>query len=125
MPFFHFALTNPLGLIILVLILSIFGYGLYLLFRLYISKSKNVKKTHIDLMLVFGVIAIVYGFLFQIIGMVQALEAVIEAADISPQLVMEGLKDSFIVPIIGMILFIFSVIFWYVSKIKWEINSKI
>jgi len=118
-------LTSPFGFVFLLLILGVFGFGPYLFVRLYIVKSKAIKKTHIDSMLVIGSIALVYGILLQIIGMVEALEAVIQAGDVSPQLVMQGLKESFATPILGMVLFIISLLFWYINKIKWEVNNKI
>ncbi|MBI9067487.1 MAG: MotA/TolQ/ExbB proton channel family protein [Salinivirgaceae bacterium] len=124
MSFFQYMFSNPLGFIFLLLILGIFGFGPYLFIRLYFVKSKAIKKMHIDSMLVLGAIALVYGVLLQIIGMVQALEAVIQAADVSPQLVMQGLKESFMTPILGMVLFIVSIVFWYLNKLKWESNLK-
>jgi len=61
-------------------------------------------------------VAIAAGVLAQIIGIVQALQAIRAAGDISPQLVMEGAIVSFYAPVYGFIVFIFSMIFYFVMK---------
>lgn len=124
MSFFQFALTNILGFIVLLLFFSIPSLGILHFIRLYVFKSKVLTKNKIDLVRYLGIFALVYGFLFQIIGMVGALEAAINATDISPQIVLQGLGESFKVPMIGMILFLVSMTLWYINKIKWEANLK-
>lgn len=124
MSFFQFALSNILGFIVLLLVVLIPGLGILHFVRLFVFKSKTITKTKIDLVRYLGIFALVYGFLFQIIGMVGALEAVINAADISPQLILQGLAESFKVPMIGMILFLISLVFWYANKTKWKINAQ-
>lgn len=87
-----------------------------------IWKSADIfsKKVYsyklIDLILLGGSVALALGLLSQIVGIVQALNAIMEAGDVSPALVMGGAKVSFYAPIWGFIVFIFSMIFYFVLK---------
>lgn len=79
------------------------------------SKKKYSYKL-LDLILLGGSVALAVGLLSQIVGIVQALNAIMEAADVSPAIVMGGAKVSFFAPIWGFIVFIFSMIFYFVLK---------
>ena len=70
----------------------------------------------LDLILLGGSVALAIGLLSQIVGIVQALNAIMEAGDVSPQLVMGGAIVSFYAPIYGFIVFIFSMIFYFILK---------
>lgn len=107
-------------LLIGVSILCVIIYGPYLSIQLYGFKKKTLLKTNIDAMLALGVIVFVLGILNQIAGMIEALEAIIEMADISPQFVMSGIIESFKVPVFCAFVLIISLIFWYFNKKKWE-----
>ncbi len=83
--------------------------------------AELVKKTRVnlkwlDLIRMAGLVALAVGFMSQIIGIVQALEAIREAGDISPQLVMAGATISFYAPIWGFMVFIFSMLFYFILK---------
>lgn len=108
----------------LLLTFVLFTMGVIQAIKLYGLKSKTIKSTNINAILVIGVTVGLMGVLWQILGMVMALEAIIEAADISPQMVMEGFKISFYTTIYGFIVFILSAAIWYVNKLKWESNSQ-
>lgn len=70
----------------------------------------------LDLILMAGSVAIAVGILSQIVGIVQALEAIRAAEDISPQIVMGGAIVSCYAPIWGFIVFIFSTLFYFILK---------
>lgn len=78
------------------------------------KKVYNYKL--LDLILLGGSVGLAVGLLSQIVGIVQALNAIIEADDVSPAIVMGGAKVSFFAPIWGFIVFIFSMIFYFVLK---------
>lgn len=79
--------------------------------------SKKVYSYRLlDLILLGGSVALALGLLSQIVGIVQALNAIMEAGDVSPALVMGGAKVSFYAPIWGFIVFIFSMILYFVLK---------
>jgi len=125
---FEYLFTTLGGFTLLLIGLSVLGaliYGPLLSFQLYLKKKKSIKKSNVDTMLVLGVIVFISGILNQIGGMIEALETVVKATDISPQLVMSGLIESFKVPIFCAFILIISLIFWYFNKKKWEVlNSK-
>ncbi len=78
------------------------------------------KKTYnsklLSLILLGGSVALATGLLSQIVGIVQALNAIMEAADVSPQLIMGGARVSFFAPIYGFIVFICSMFFYFILK---------
>jgi hypothetical protein len=63
-----------------------------------------------------GIFNLVWGMFTQVLGFVQALNAIIEAADISPALIMEGLKNSFVSPLIGLVSLILAAILWAILQ---------
>ncbi len=85
---------------------------------------KRMKKQGLNLILLFGSLAMVLGFLGQAVGLVSAFDAIQQAGDISPSLVAGGLQVSMLAPMYGTIVFIFSLIIWgflreiYVRKIE-------
>jgi hypothetical protein len=108
-------------LLIAVFILGVFIYGPYLSIQLYFLKKKTITKTNIDAMLILGIVVFVSGILNQIAGMIEALEVGIKTSDISPQVVMGGIIESFKIPILCAFVLIISLIFWYFNKKKWEL----
>ncbi|WP_159521117.1 MotA/TolQ/ExbB proton channel family protein [Sunxiuqinia indica] len=76
----------------------------------------KVTKNGLGLILLFGSLAIVTGFLGQAIGLIAAFNAIEVAGDISPSLVAGGLKVSMIVPVYGTLIFILSLIAWGILK---------
>ncbi len=76
----------------------------------------KVTKNGLGLILLFGSLAIVTGFLGQAIGLIAAFDAIEVAGDISPSLVAGGLKVSMIVPVYGTLIFILSLIAWGILK---------
>lgn len=128
MSMFEYLFTTLAGFTLLLIGLSVLGvliYGPLLSFQLYLKKKKSIKKSNVDAMLVLGIIVFISGILNQIGGMIEALETMVKATDISPQLVMSGLIESFKVPIFCAFILIISLIFWHFNKKKWEVlNSK-
>ena len=79
-------------------------------------KKKPVDLKWLDLIRMSGSLALAIGFMSQILGIVNALEALRLAGDISPSLLMAGTIISFYAPIWGFIVFIFSLLFYYILK---------
>ncbi len=78
--------------------------------------KKAVNDKFLDLIRMSGSLSLAVGFMSQIIGIVQALEAIRAAADVSPEIVMGGAIVSFYAPIWGSIVFVFSMLFYYILK---------
>jgi ABC-type polysaccharide/polyol phosphate export permease len=124
MSMFEYLFTTLAGFTFLLIGLSVLGvliYGSLLSFQLYLKKKKSIKKSNVDAVLVLGIIVFISGILNQIGGMIEALETMVKATDISPQLVMSGLVESFKIPIFCAFVLIISLIFWYFNKKKWEV----
>lgn len=77
---------------------------------------KTVSIKYLDLILMAGSLAAAVCIFSQIVGIVQALEAIRTAADISPQMVMGGLIVRFYAPIWGFFVFIISTLFYFILK---------
>lgn len=127
MSLFEYLFTTLSGFTFLLIGLSILGviiYGPLLIIKLFVQKKKDLKKTNIDAMWVLGVIVFISGILNQIAGMIQALEAMIKTPDISPEMVMGGIIESFQIPVLCAFVLMISLVFWYFNKRKWEaLNS--
>ncbi|MGD9929072.1 MAG: MotA/TolQ/ExbB proton channel family protein [Mangrovibacterium sp.] len=78
--------------------------------------QQKFTQNGLGLILLFGSLAIVTGFLGQAIGMLAAFDAIEAAGDISPALIAGGLKVSMITPLYGTVIFIFSLIVWGVLR---------
>ncbi len=66
----------------------------------------------VHLVLQFGLLAFFSGILAQAMGLIQMLQAVEAAGDISPALLFGGLKVSMIAPMYGLVIFIAAFILW-------------
>ncbi|KOH42522.1 MotA/TolQ/ExbB proton channel family protein [Sunxiuqinia dokdonensis] len=100
-------------------IVTIWGIGMLVFTAqkvLHFFVQDKVTKSGLGLILLFGSLAIVTGFLGQAIGLIMAFDAIEVVGDVSPALVAGGLKVSMIAPVYGTILFIFSLIFWGALK---------
>lgn len=64
-----------------------------------------------------GLFALVMGIFGQLLGIYHALTAIEQAGDISPSLVFSGLKISMIAPIYGIIIFLISLLLWFVAAL--------
>lgn len=90
--------------------------------------GKEIKKVafhrshHVVLFL--GIFCFVWGMFTQLTGMVIALNAIIEAADVSPQLIIMGLKNSFISPLFGVGTMLLSAVLWAILQMKYSSSIK-
>jgi hypothetical protein len=66
-----------------------------------------------------GGIAFLSGMFFQTLGLYLAYQAIVEAADVSPILVMQGVFISFYTTFFGLGVFLVSLIIWYLLKVIW------
>jgi len=89
-----------------------------LIFDTFVVKGLNNerKKQSMQALLVLGSMNAALGMLGQIMGIWYALAAILQAADISPAIVIEGLQASFGTTYFGFITFILSVVFWLIFQ---------
>uniref|UniRef100_UPI0032165DDB MotA/TolQ/ExbB proton channel family protein n=1 Tax=uncultured Draconibacterium sp. TaxID=1573823 RepID=UPI0032165DDB len=97
--------------IMAVLMLVVVGIKIY---KMLVFQEYDFKL--LGLIRMAGSFAAALGILAQILGIVQALEAIRTAGDISPQLVMGGAIISFYTTIWGLIVLLVSLLLYYVLK---------
>lgn len=107
-----------------MLVITLFGLLMlassgYKIFRMILKKEFDLLQ--LNYILLFGSLSLICGILGQGIGLFYAMEAISEAGDISPALIAGGFRVSMITPLFGIMIFIFSLIFWGVLK---EINLR-
>lgn len=99
--------------IIFFIILAIAIYNLVIILR---GDFKNINETRNKLKYLksLGLFAFITGILGQLLGLFNALGAIEQAMDISPAVIAGGLKISMITPIYGILILLFSYIFWII-----------
>lgn len=100
-------------IITLMAILMLIVAGIKI-FRMVALKEYNTKL--LSLIMMAGSFSAALGVFSQIIGIVQALEAIRAAADISPQIVMGGAIVSFYSTIWGFMVLLVSLLIYFILK---------
>ncbi len=100
----------------IITLLGLLALGIAIWKIIGLTKKTAVDTKWLDLIRMAGSLALAIGFFAQITGIIGALEAIREAGDISPQLVMAGATISFYAPVWGFIVFIFSMLLYYILK---------
>ncbi len=73
------------------------------------ASLKNLAKTkHI------GLFAMIIGILAQLLGLYAAFQAIIEAADVSFGIVVNGIKVSMITTLYGITIYLVSLLIWFI-----------
>lgn len=88
----------------------------------FISKDESKQASWLSYIKSLGLLAFVLGMLGQFIGLFDAFKAIESGIDISPQLLVGGLRVSSITSIYGMIIFVVSYILWFVLDIMHKRN---
>ena len=110
---FHKAGGPFMGVITVMGLLMLVVAGIKI-YQMAVQKHYDLKL--VSLIRMAGLFAAALGVLSQIIGIVQALEAIRAAADISPEMVMGGAIVSFYSTIWGLIVLVVSLPIYYVLK---------
>ncbi|HOO83302.1 MAG TPA: MotA/TolQ/ExbB proton channel family protein [Prolixibacteraceae bacterium] len=79
------------------------------------KQIRNAKKLT-EAILFFGSLAFLIGLLGQAVGIMAALDAIETAGDVSLGLMAGGFKVTMIVPMYGFMLFILSLIVWFIFR---------
>ncbi len=84
----------------------------------YRLESRNVEKlkNQNSIILFMGSFMFLGSIFYQTLGFYQALSAIEVARDISPSLIMGGLKVSFIAPLHGCFFFLICGIIWFIFR---------
>lgn len=89
---------------------------MFLFFRMTPEKKNQKARPVAETILFLGSFAFLWGVLGQVIGIMQAMDAIQEAGDISVGLIAGGFKVSLIAPVYGFVLFIFSFLVWFIQR---------
>ena len=113
-PIFMFPLT---AMLITILILGIITFLLMF--------GKNNKPIHTQKNMILAIIyiggfAAVWGILGQGLGIYQALYAIQMAGDVSPALIMGGIKISMIAPLYGIFILLLASLIWFGLKLRYN-----
>jgi len=98
-------------LVVLLIVLGLLIYSVYLKFSKSDADHHNLKKS-LNALLVVGSFNLALGMIGQITGIWDMLDAIVEAADINLEIVIQGIKISFITTIFGLATFMIAVIAW-------------
>lgn len=77
---------------------------------------KNYSNRGLDLILLFGSLAVVVGLLSQAIGMYEAFGVIHSVGDISPSLMAAGFQISMITTLYGSFFFVISLLAWGILR---------
>lgn len=80
------------------------------------QERKNAKKMS-ETILFFGSFAFLLGALGQVIGIMQAMDAIQAAGDISLSIMAGGFRISMLPPVYGFVLFILSFVVWFIYRL--------
>ena len=105
-----------MGILTAVFIIMI-AWAIYHFLPVFLKKEFDAKKTKSRLKHVktIGSFALVTGILGQLIGLYGAFEAIEAAGDVSPGLLAGGLKVSMITNIYGILIFLISLLLWFIA----------
>lgn len=112
--------------ILLVIIVAVAVY-----FAVTIASGKAAEKTNFKHQLKYvksiGLFTMITGILGQLIGLFMAFTAIEAAMDISPAMIAGGLKVSMITTLTGIIIYLISIIIWFLLDLwyykKYAINN--
>ncbi|HKL20032.1 MAG TPA: MotA/TolQ/ExbB proton channel family protein [Halalkalibaculum sp.] len=97
--------------ILLLIILSMSAYRIIQIVRGNVDYATSFRH-RLSYIKSVGLFALVFGILAQLMGLYQAFSAIEMAGDISPAILMGGLKVSMITTIYGVIIFLISYLLW-------------
>lgn len=111
-----FYMGGPLFMSILsILFLLILVYAVFNLLAILNSKQEDILilRSRIAHIKSIGVFAAITGIFGQLIGLYMAFAAIENAMDISPSIMFGGLKISMITTLYGIILYLVSLLIWF------------
>lgn len=110
---------------LLIILLSIIFISLKKAIDLFLRKNLEAKhiESGLNAILFWGVLSIIIGFIAHFCGLYLAMVEIANANDISPAIVAHGFAVSLITIIFGMLIFLFSAIFWLI--LRWRYKQRI
>jgi len=113
-PIFMIPLT---AMLLTIIVLGILSW--LMMVRKNHPPSTTLKNMILSVIYI-GSFAAVWGILGQGLGIYQALYAIQVAGDVSPALIMGGIKISMIAPLYGIMILLVSSLIWFVLKLRYN-----
>jgi len=117
-----FASGGPFTWLLLIFLITIIAVALKKAYDLYLSKKEDGAKMErgINSILFFGILSLAFGVLAQITGIYMALGEIIRATDISPEITMMGLRQSFTTTLFGLWILIIAAVLWFTLRSRYK-----
>lgn len=108
-----------MGILSLVL-LALLAISIYSFIKINPKKHEDepLFLQYLQLIKQIGLFGLVFGILGQLIGLYQAFDSIQAAGMVSPALLAGGLKVSMITTLYGFIIYIISMIIWFIFKVR-------
>ncbi|MBS2098160.1 MotA/TolQ/ExbB proton channel family protein [Carboxylicivirga linearis] len=115
-----FFMGGPLFMSVLTLLLL--GIVAWMIYHYTVAKHSTVEKKlrYLKYGKSIGLYALITGILGQLIGFYDAFSAIEKMGSVSPAMVFAGIKVSMITTLYGMIIYIISLILWFVLSLRVE-----
>lgn len=112
--------------ILTVVLIAMIAWTIYHFLPVLLNKEINVAQTasklkHIKTIGTFGVVT---GILGQLVGLFAAFDAIEQAGEVAQGLLAGGLKVSTITTIYGVLIFLFSLLLWFICDNVLTAKSK-
>lgn len=115
-----FYMGGPLFMgILTVLLIVLVAWTVYHFLPVLLKKEVNFAKIRSQLKQIktIGTFSLVTGILGQLIGLYGAFSAVEEVKSVAPAILMGGLKVSMITTLYGILIFLFSLLLWFIADL--------
>jgi putative Mn2+ efflux pump MntP len=105
--------------ILLVIIVAVSVYFAVTIAGGKASEKKNFKE-QLRYVKSLGLFTMITGILGQLIGLFSAFSAIEAAGDVSPAMLMGGLKVSMITSLTGIVIYLISIIIWFLLDLFYQ-----
>lgn len=102
--------------VLLVIIMALIAYYAISIASGKASDKKNFRH-QLSYIKSIGLFTMITGILGQLIGLMMAFSAIERAGDISPAIMVGGLKVSMITTLYGIFIYLFSILIWFLLDI--------
>lgn len=118
--------AGPLIWPVILLMFVIFGLVIKNAVALIGTRGEPVSRRHsIDAVLFWGSVAAVIGFLGQWLGVMRLITVIVERGVVSPDMVVYGLSESLLTPVVGMFVLVGSAFLWFFLRVGlWSVERR-
>lgn len=113
-----FMFMGPWKWPLILLALIVFVLICFKFYEYFIARKPS--SHYLDAILFWGSFSAIVGITGQVSGLWEALNMIIEAADVSPSMVLIGFLSSFVTTLFGLFILVFAAICWWGLKYKYS-----